>query len=379
MDRVGEARKRFRTILRTLLHPVKVAVFPVSLNRGVTNVFGPPLLQVTDDGLHCAAGGFWIDPWRPVDRAVLTHAHADHARPGSRAYLVSRAGEGVFRARLGADAPLESVDWGEPRTLRGVRVSLHPAGHVLGSAQVRVEYRGEVWVVTGDYKRRSDPTTTPFDLQRCHTLVTESTFGLPVYRWPAPGVEEAAMAGWWAENRRAGRTSVLFGYALGKAQRLLAALPRDVGPILVHGAVARLNEAYRAAGVDLPPTLPADVEHARAHRGTALVVAPPSAGGTTWLRKFGPVSTAFASGWMRIRGTRRRRSGDRGFVVSDHADWDGLLATVRESGAERVGVTHGFRATLVRYLREVEGLDAWSLPTPWEDRDDDRDEGEESP
>ncbi len=247
-----------------------------------------PLLQVTDDGLHCAVGGFWIDPWRPVDRAVLTHAHADHARPGSRAYLVSRAGEGVFRTRLGPDAPLDAVDWGERRTLDGVHVSLHPAGHVLGSAQVRVEYRGEVWVVTGDYKRRADPTTTPFEPQRCHTLVTESTFGLPVYRWPAPGVEEAAMADWWAGNRAAGRTSVLFGYALGKAQRLLAAVPRDAGPILVHGAVARLNEAYRAAGVDLPPTLPADREHARAHRGTALVVAPPSAGGTTWLRKVRP-------------------------------------------------------------------------------------------
>ncbi|MEQ9570446.1 MAG: ligase-associated DNA damage response exonuclease [Longimicrobiales bacterium] len=328
----------------------------------------PPLLRVTDDGLYCEAGGFWIDPWRPVERAVVTHAHADHARPGSRAYLISAAGTGVFRSRLGAEARLDPVAWGEPRTLNGVRVSLHPAGHILGSAQVRVEFRGEVWVVTGDYKRRADPTTTPFEALRCDTLVTESTFGLPVYRWPDPEREGAGVAEWWADNRAAGRTSVLFGYALGKAQRLLAGLPRGVGPILVHGAVERLNAAYRAAGVDLPDTLPADRERAKAHRGEALVVAPPSAGGTTWLRKFGAVSTAFASGWMRIRGTRRRRSGDRGFVISDHADWDGLLDTVRESGAERVGVTHGYRATLVRYLREVEGLDAWALPTPWEDR-----------
>lgn len=331
----------------------------------------PPLLQVTPDGLYCAQGDFHVDPWRPVARAVVTHAHADHARPGSGAYLVAREGEDVFRIRLGSDAPIQTAGWGEPVDVGGVRVSLHPAGHILGSAQVRVEHRGEVWVVTGDYKRRPDPTTTPFEPLGCHTLVTESTFGLPVYRWPDPDGEMAGVADWWRANREAGRTSVLFGYALGKAQRLLAGLPRDAGPILVHGAVARLNEAYRAAGVDLPPTAPADAEHARAHRGEALVVAPPSAGGTPWLRKFGAVSTAFASGWMRIRGTRRRRSGDRGFVLSDHADWDGLLATVRESGAERVGVTHGYRATLVRYLREVEGIDAWALPTPWEgDRGD---------
>ncbi|MEK9500282.1 ligase-associated DNA damage response exonuclease [Gaopeijia maritima] len=327
-----------------------------------------PLLEVTDDGLYCRAGDFWIDPWRPVDRAVVTHAHADHARPGSRAYLGAEAGRGVLRTRLGPDATLELSGWGEIRRMNGVAISLHPAGHILGSAQVRVEHGGEVWVVTGDYKRRTDPTTTPFESLRCHTLVTESTFGLPVYRWPDPDAEMREVARWWASNRAAGRTSILFGYSLGKAQRLLAGLPRDLGPILVHGAVARLNESYRAAGVDLPDTLPADLEHAKLHRGRAMVVAPPSAGGTPWLRKFGAVSTAFASGWMRIRGTRRRRSGDRGFVISDHADWDALLTTVRESGAERVGVTHGYRATLVRYLREVEGLDAWALPTPWEDR-----------
>jgi putative mRNA 3-end processing factor len=326
----------------------------------------PPLLEVTPDGVHCAVGGFHVDPWRPVDRAVVTHAHSDHARPGSGAYLSAAAGLGPLTLRLGADATIEGVPWGEAREIGGVRVSFHPAGHILGSAQVRVEHRGEVWVVTGDYKRASDPTTTPFEPVRCHTLITESTFGLPVYRWPDPRAEFERIARWWDTNRAAGRTSILYGYALGKAQRLLAGLPRDRGPILVHGAVARLNEVYREAGVDLPDTLPADLENARAHRGQALVVAPPSAGGTGWLRKFGATSSAFASGWMRIRGTRRRRAADRGFVISDHADWDGLLRTVRETGAERVGVTHGYRATLVRYLTEVEGLDAWALPTPWE-------------
>jgi putative mRNA 3-end processing factor len=335
------------------------------------------LLQPTAQGLYCPAGDFHIDPWRPVARAVVTHAHADHARWGCERYLVPEAGRTVFRARLGADATIETLGWGVERSLNGVRVSFHPAGHILGSGQIRVEYRGEVWVVTGDYKRHPDPTTTPFEVVPCHTLITESTFGLPVYRWPPSERVEAEIAGWWRSNREAGRTSILFGYALGKAQRLLAGLPPDAGPILVHGAVARLNQAYAAAGVSLPDTLPADVENAKEHAGAALVVAPPSAGGSSWIRKFRPWSTAFASGWMAIRGTRRRRAGDRGFVVSDHADWDGLLRTVRESGAERVGVTHGSTAPLVRWLREEEGLDAWALPTAWEGERADGGEGGE--
>lgn len=324
------------------------------------------LLEPTAQGLYCAAGDFHVDPWRPVPRAVVTHAHADHARWGCEHYLVPARGAQVCRVRLGAEASIETLAWGESRSLAGVRVSFHPAGHILGSGQVRIEHRGEVWVVTGDYKRHPDPTTTAFETVRCHTLVTESTFGLPIYRWPDPAAVDRAILAWWRRNRDDGRTAVLFGYALGKAQRLLAALPDDEGPILVHGAVARLNAAYRAAGVRLPPTLPADAENARRYRGQALVLAPPSAGGSSWMRKFQPASTAFASGWMTIRGTRRRRSGDRGFVVSDHADWDGILRTIRESGAERVAATHGYTAPLVRWLREREGLDAWALPTPWE-------------
>lgn len=278
---------------------------------------------------------------------------------------MSREGAGVSRARLGDEARIETLEWGEMITVRGVRISLHPAGHILGSAQVRIEAGGEIWVVTGDYKRHADATTTPFEPVRAHTLITESTFGLPVFRWPDPEEVDAAVLDWWRRNRAEGRTSVLFGYALGKAQRLLAALPHDEGPILVHGAVERLNEAYREAGISLPPTLPASVEQAREQRGQALVVAPPSAGGTSWIRKFAPLSTAFASGWMQLRGTRRRRSADRGFVVSDHADWPGLLDTVRDSGAERVAVTHGYAEVFSRWLSEHEGLDAWVLPTPW--------------
>lgn len=338
------------------------------------------LLEPTKQGLYCAAGDFHIDPWRPVPRAVVTHAHADHARWGCDHYLVPARGEHVFRTRLGDDASLETLPWGATRSIGGVRVSFHPAGHILGSGQVRVEHRGEVWVVTGDYKRHPDPTTAPFEPVRCDTLVTESTFGLPIYRWPESDEVEAGIAAWWRRNREAGRTSILFGYALGKAQRLLAALPEGEGPILVHGAVARLNAAYAASGVALPETLPADVENAKKYRGTALVVAPPSAGGSSWIRRFQPYSTAFASGWMMIRGTRRRRAGDRGFVVSDHADWPGLLQTVRESGAQRVAATHGSTATLVRWLREEEGLEAWALPTAWEgERADGGEGGDDGP
>lgn len=332
------------------------------------------LLTLTDQGLYCAAGGFHVDPWVPVDRAVVTHGHADHARAGSKRYLCSARGEGVLRQRLGADAPLETLAWGETREVNGVRISLHPAGHILGSAQVRVEYRGEVWVVTGDYKHRPDPTTAPYEPVRCHVLITESTFGLPIYRWPDPAAVFVEIRDWWRTNREQGRTSVLFGYSLGKAQRLLAGLEADA-PILVHGAVGKMNQVYEAAGVRLPEYRYADVESCRELRGEALVVAPPSAGGSTWMRRFGPTSTAFASGWMMARGNRRRRAADRGFVLSDHVDWPALLATVEESGAERVGITHGFVPTVVRYLEE-QGVDAWAVPTRFRGERDDGDDEE---
>ena len=331
---------------------------------------GRMVLRLTDSGLYCEAGGFHIDPWKPVDRAVVTHGHGDHARPGSGRYLAAREAETVLRVRLGADASIRLVEYGEVVEVGGVRVSLHPAGHILGSAQVRVEHRGEVWVVSGDYKVEPDPTCTPYEPVRCHTFVTESTFGLPIYRWePQPEVF-TRIHDWWRSNVEAGRASVLFGYALGKAQRLIAGLDPSIGPIYTHGAVEALNDAYRAAGVNLPPTT-----HASAARGGgrgkpspfagAMIVAPPAAQGSPWMRRFGDASTAFASGWMRIRGTRRRRAADRGFVLSDHADWPGLLASIEATGASCVWVTHGYTDPLVRWLRE-RGLEARAVPTHWE-------------
>jgi putative mRNA 3-end processing factor len=331
------------------------------------------LLRVDACGLYCEAGDFHIDPWRPVGRAVITHAHSDHARRGSGSYLTALSGEVLLRERLGADATILGVPYGEPVTLHGTRVSLHPAGHLLGSAQVRVERGGEVWVASGDYKLQADPTCEPFEPVKCHVFFTESTYGLPVYRWPDPQRVFAEINAWWAANRDSGRTSVMFGYALGKVQRLLAGLDPSIGPILAHGAVLRLLPGYLASGVRLPEVHRADPHWIQAARGQGLVLAPPSAMGTPWLRRFGAISTAFASGWMRIRGARRWRSLDRGFVLSDHADWDGLLTAVKESGAQRIGVTHGFAAAFARWLRE-QGWDAWAVPARFEAEDED--EGE---
>ena len=331
------------------------------------------LVRITDQGLYCQVGGFHIDPWLPVERAVITHAHSDHARPGSDRYLTSASGAAVLRARIGS-AAVEAVPFGETRTLGDVRLSLHPAGHLLGSAQVRIEHRGRITVISGDYKVTPDATCEPFQLLPCHHFITESTFGLPVYRWPDPRKEAASLNDWWRSNAAAGVCSVVFAYSLGKAQRVLAALDAGIGSILLHGAVERMTQVYRDAGVALPTTLPADAANARAHRSTAMVIAPLSVNGSPWMRKFKPCATAMVSGWMAIRGRRRFRAVDRGFVLSDHADWDGLLATIRGTGAERVGVTHGYRETLVRYLTE-QGHDAHVVPTRFEADDADDEAG----
>ena len=326
----------------------------------------PDLLRATERGLYCEAGDFHIDPWQPVDRAVITHAHGDHARWGSHSYICATECERVLRTRLGADQNIATRSWGESTTIGGVRISFHPAGHILGSAQIRVEHRGETWVVSGDYKTEPDPTCTPFEPVRCHTFVTESTFGLPIYRWTSQAETFADIATWWNATREAGRASVVFAYALGKAQRLLAGLADLAhGAFFTHGAVERLNRDYRDAGIRLPETTYAAAVPRNHDWAGALIVAPPSAAGSIWLRRFGSPSTAFASGWMRVRGARRRRSVDRGFVLSDHVDWPALLSAIDATGAERVLVTHGHRDPVVRFLRE-RGLEADSLASRWE-------------
>lgn len=328
------------------------------------------LVVLRPEGLYCPAGDFHIDPWRPVARAVITHAHADHARRGHGSYLAHAASAGVLRARLG-EITLMPLAYGEAVRIGETTLSLHPAGHVLGSAQVRIEHGGEVWVASGDYfvsgADDSNTTCAPFEPVRCHCFITESTFGLPIYRWRAQAEVFAEIDAWWQRNAAAGRTSLLMGYSFGKAQRLLAGVDRSIGPIACHGAVESLNEAYRNAGVALPETKALDELDAAA-LGRALVIAPPAVHGSAWARRLGEFSDGFASGWMQLRGARRRQGVDRGFVLSDHADWPGLQRAIAATGCERVIVTHGYEAVMVRWLQQ-QGLQASSFATEFGDDD----------
>ncbi|PKV12551.1 ligase-associated DNA damage response exonuclease [Xanthomonas prunicola] len=316
-----------------------------SQTRGDLVVLGP-------EGLYCPQGDFHIDPWRPVRRAVITHGHGDHARSGMGEYHCTRESLSILQWRLGEQVYHTHAD-GEAFQLGRARVSLHPAGHVLGSAQVRIEVDGEVWVASGDYKRQPDPTCKPFEVVPCDTFITEATFGLPVYRWPDTSDVAADIAAWRRECAERGEAAILYCYALGKAQRVLAELRAwETQPALLHGAVAVGVEVYRQAGIPMLETQPVS-EHARgADYAGQLVIAPPSAAGSAWIRRFRSAQQGFASGWMRIRGNRRRRNYDRGFVVSDHADWPDLLRTIEETGAQRVIATHGNTDALIQHLRE---------------------------
>ena len=330
------------------------------------------LIQLTDRGLYCPPGDFYIDPWRPVPRAVITHAHGDHARRGHGVYYASHASRPLLRQRLARDALVLTAAYDHGFRLGDARVSFHPAGHILGSAQVRVEHGGRVWVAAGDYKRDTDPTCADFQVVPCDTFITEATFALPVYRWPPVAREVAAIHDWWQEAAAQGRTAVLFTYALGKAQRILAELTAFTDATVdLHGALVPLVAAYREAGVAMVPT-EAVSARPRGHdfRGS-LVLAPPSAAGSSWMKRLRPETTGFASGWMRIRGNRRRRGYDRGFVISDHVDWHDLLQTVHDTGARRVLATHGRTDVLVRYLNEVAGVAAAPLATAYAGETDD--------
>ena len=329
------------------------------------------MLIETSDGLYCPAGDFFIDPWGGVNRALITHGHGDHARFGSRSYLCATPCEPVLRRRFGGDAIIESIPYGQPLAIGGVRASFHPAGHVLGSAQIRLEGGEGVWVVSGDYKRAADPTCAAFEPIACDTFITESTFGLPIYRWDQSADVVADILGWWDENRQSGRASVLFCYTLGKAQRILAELARVAdGPVLVHGMMLGMIETYRNAGIAMLPVQPATERPRGTSFAGQLVLAPLSARGTPWMRRLGDLSDAFASGLMRVRGVRRQRGFDRGFVLSDHADWPALLQTVSETGAARVLATHGHAEPFARHLRD-HGLDAGVLKTAWEGEGED--------
>jgi putative mRNA 3-end processing factor len=324
------------------------------------------MLEETAAGLYCPGGDFHIDPWHPVRRAIITHAHGDHARPGSAAYLCVAPCAPLLARRFGSDATIESLRYGQRVTIGSVDLSFHPAGHVLGSAQIRLESASGVWVLSGDYKRAPDPTCEPFEPIACQTFISESTFGLPIYRWDATEDVVTEILQWWKVNQDRGLTSVLFCYTLGKAQRLLAELGRMVDtPVYVHGMMMPMIDVYRERGIAMLPTLPLIEKPRGTSFAGQLVLAPLSARGTPWMRRLGEISDAFVSGLMRVRGVRRQRAFDRGFVLSDHADWPAILQTISETGATRVLTTHGHAEALARFLK---GQDVESnvIRTAWE-------------
>jgi putative mRNA 3-end processing factor len=334
------------------------------------------LIDFTDKGLYCSQGNFYIDPWKPVDYAVITHAHSDHARWGSKQYLCHHLSKPILQLRLG-DNPYHTVEWNETVMMNAVKISLHPAGHIIGSSQIRVEYNGEVWVVSGDYKTEDDGISGAFEAVPCKTFITESTFGLPIYKWKKQTQIFDDIKNWVIENNVAGKTSVLIAYSLGKAQRVLKPLAETGLPIFAHGAVYNVHQTLVNNGWDLPQVTRVEPETSKELYKGNIVIAPPSADGTPWMKKFSPYSVGVCSGWMQVRGNTRRRNADAGFALSDHADWDGLLGAVKATGAERVFVTHGFQSAFSRYLNE-NGIWSAEVKTEFGDADEGTIESDES-
>lgn len=319
------------------------------------------MIKFTRQGIFCVAGGFYIDPWQPVDMAVITHGHADHARWGMKKYLCHTATVPVLQSRIGPDIQVEGIPYYQTVMINGVKLSLHPAGHIIGSAQIRLEHKGRVTVISGDYKIQDDGLTTPFELVRCHEFVSESTFGLPVYNWLPVAEQNKQMQDWVALNQSNGKNSVFIGYSLGKAQRIMKAL-EGTGKLLVHYSIAKLNQAYEKAGVTLPAYETVDLREPVKDLRNAIIIVPPSLADTAVIRKIPDMATAVCSGWMQVRGARRWRSADAGFAISDHADWQGLLQTIKATGAEKVYVTHGQTAVFTKYLNET-GIYATEVKT----------------
>lgn len=309
------------------------------------------LLTFTDRGIYCEKAKVYIDPWKPVDRALITHGHSDHSRYGHAHYLCTDSARPVIKYRLG-NINIESVPYGQTLWINGVKFSFHPAGHIVGSAQIRVEYQGQIWVVSGDYKLENDGISEPFEPISCHVFITESTFGLPVYRWENQKSVFEEINLWWNKNKSEGKVSILSAYALGKAQRVLSGLDNSIGPIFGHGAIENTTDILRKQGIKLPPSSKVPTEIKRKDMDGAFIIAPPSALDTPWMKKFQPYSLAIASGWMGLRGARRRRAADRGFVLSDHADWPSLNLAIEQTGAERIFVTHGYTELFSRWLNE---------------------------
>lgn len=324
-----------------------------------------PLIEFTDKGLFCPAGNFYIDPWKPVDKAIITHAHSDHAKWGSKNYLCHSFTKPILQLRLG-DNNYQTAAWGEDILMNGVNVSFHPAGHIIGSSQVRVEYNGEIWVFTGDFKIEDDGLSGAFEPVKCNVFITESTFGLPIYKWKKQSIIYNDIQNWVRSNQQAGKASVIIAYSLGKAQRVIEAVSAVTNDIYAHGAVYNMQQALIEAGHSLHSVKRVENDIPKSAYRNAVIIAPSGAEGSPWIKRFNPFSLAICSGWMQVRGNARRKNADRGFVLSDHADWDGLISAVKETGAEKVFVTHGFQAAFSKYLDE-NGIPAAEVKTAYGD------------
>jgi putative mRNA 3-end processing factor len=329
------------------------------------------LLVLNENGLYCQKGDFYIDPWKPVKTAFITHGHSDHARNGHGHYYCVSTSIPILKHRLGSEINILGMNYAEKVILNDITISFHPAGHVLGSAQVRIDDGSDIWVVSGDFKRQFDPTCEPFEVVKCNTFITEATFALPIYRWPSTKDVIQEIYSWYQTNKSEGRASVLFCYALGKAQRLLAELQNFMDdPVFIHGALESLIQIYRESGIKILPTINATDQEKSFDFSDKLIIAPPSAHRSTWMRRFGNASTGFVSGWMTVRAQKTQGGYDKGFVLSDHADWYDLIKTINETGAKTIYVTHGKSDNLVRYIQEEMGLEAYSLKTEFQDQED---------
>lgn len=329
-------------------------------------------IQFTSKGIYCVPGKFYIDPWKPVDLAVISHGHGDHARWGMKKYLCHHFTKPILKLRIGEDINVQSASYGEVLNINGVKLSFHPAGHIVGSAQIRLEYKGYVVVFSGDYKVQNDGISTPFELVKCHEFITESTFGLPIYNWLPPKEYAEKMKSWVAQNRENGKTSVFVGYSLGKAQRIMKSLENS-GKIFVHSSIAKLNEAIESVGITLPNYETVNFYENFKETDGDIVIVPPALLDSNVIKKIPNRATAICSGWMQVRGSRRWRSADAGFAISDHADWKGLLETVKATEAEKIWVTHGQTEVFSRYLNEI-GISAEPVKTVFGDEETELDE-----
>lgn len=335
------------------------------------------LVRFTKKGIYCIPGKFYLDPWLPVDYAIISHGHADHARNENKHYLCQTDSKAILKHRLGADIDVESLNYDESRMVNGVKVSFHPAGHVIGSAQIRLEYKGFIVVFTGDYKVKNDYLTVPFEPIKCHEFITESTFGLPIYNWLSEEHLQKEMHDWVYKNQSHNRTSVFLGYSLGKAQRIMK-LMEGVDKMYVHSAIHNLNYAIESSGINLPHTELLTYDFKKEDLQNKIVILPPGLLGSKLLKKIPNAATAICSGWMQIRGNRRWQAVDAGFALSDHADWNGLLSAVKATEAEKVYVTHGSQAIFSKYLNEI-GIPSAEVKTEYGADDDDKDVSTDKP